>query len=455
MNKEIFREYDIRGIAERDLTPEVITSLGKGVGTYLIQHGCKAIAIGRDVRLSSKRLRDNLVDGLLSTGINVTDIGECPTPLLYFALHNLKVDGGIMITGSHNPAEYNGFKIALGTITIYGEEIQKVRELIELQAFEVGAGELSRDCVFDAYIQEIQAAFGTLSKPIKVVVDSGNGTASILMPEIYEMLGCEVLPLYCDVDGRFPNHHPDPTVEEYLQDLIRKVRESGADLGIAFDGDSDRIGAVDENGRIIWGDELMIVYARQILQEHPAATFVAEVKCSKKLYDEIEKLGGKAIMWKAGHSLIKAKMKETKAKMAAEMSGHVFFADRYYGYDDAIYAGARLLEICAESDLKLSEMLQDLPETFSTPELRVDCPEKTKFEVVRKAQDFFASHYNAVTIDGVRVIFDDGWGLIRASNTQPVLVLRFEADSPQRLQEIRSLMEERLEKIIRQVSSGV
>ena len=455
MNKNIFREYDVRGIADRDLTPDVVTDLGKAVGTYLLNHECSSAALGRDVRLSSKRLRDNLAGGLVSTGIDVIDIGECPTPLLYYALHHLETDGGVMITGSHNPADYNGFKIAVGKATIYGDQIQELLKLIESQSFESGEGKVRRAYVLEDYLKELQESFGKLSKPIKVVVDSGNGTAGILMPETYEALGCEVIPLYCRVDPNFPNHHPDPTVEKNLQDLIKTVKENRADLGIAFDGDSDRIGVVDENGRIIWGDELMILYARQILQENPNATFVAEVKCSKNLYNEIERLGGHAIMWKAGHSLIKAKMKETNAKMAAEMSGHIFFADRYYGYDDAIYAGARLLEICADSEQKLSEMLQDLPQTFSTPEIRIDCPEETKFEVVRQTQDYFSQNYNTVTIDGVRVIFDDGWGLVRASNTQPVLVLRFEADTDDRLQEIRSLIEDKLDEIIQQVSLGV
>jgi len=455
MNTQIFREYDVRGVADRDLTPEVVTNLGKAVGTYLSNRGCARITIGRDVRLSSKRLRDNLLEGLLSTGIDVADIGECPTPLLYYALHKLETDGGVMITGSHNPAEYNGFKVAAGKATIYGDQIQELRKLIESGSYTTGKGRLQYCSVLEEYLDELRSSFGRLNRPVRVVVDSGNGTASILMPEAYEALGCEVIPLYCEVDGNFPNHHPDPTVEAYLQDLIRAVREHGADLGIAFDGDADRIGIVAEDGRIIWGDELMILYARQILREHPGATFVAEVKCSKNLFEEIERLGGRAVMWKAGHSLIKAKMKETGAKMAAEMSGHVFFADRYYGFDDAIYAGARLLEICAASGRKVSEMLSDLPRTSSTPEIRVECPEEIKFEVVRRAQEYFSREYEAVTIDGVRVVFDDGWGLVRASNTQPVLVLRFEADTEERLKEIRLLIENKLDEIIRQVTAEV
>jgi phosphomannomutase/phosphoglucomutase len=454
MNRDIFREYDIRGVADRDLTPDVIVNLGRAIGTYMGRLGCHVATLGRDVRLSSSRLRDSLVQGLLQTGIDLIDLGECPTPLLYYSLHKLETDGGVMITGSHNPADYNGFKVAVGKATIFGKEIQKLRNLIEKEDFEEGSGKLTERSLHGQYLEELAESIGRLSRPVRVAVDSGNGTASLMLPQAYEAIGCEVHPLYCEVNGHFPNHHPDPTVEANLKDLIQTVAETKSDLGIAFDGDSDRIGVVDEKGRVVWGDELMILYARQILKEHPNATFVAEVKCSKKLFTEIEKLGGHAVMWKAGHSLIKAKMKEIGAMMAAEMSGHVFFADRYYGFDDAVYAGARLLEICSNSRETLSEMLSDLPATFSTPEIRVDCPEEIKFEVVRRAQKFFSNRYKTVTIDGVRVLFEDGWGLVRASNTQPVIVLRFEADTKGRLAKIRSLVEDRLSEITRQVSSG-
>lgn len=455
MKSEIFREYDVRGIAETDLTAESIVTLGRAIGTYLMRNNCRSMALGRDVRLSSKRLRDNLTEGVLSTGLDVIDVGECPTPLLYFALHHLKADGGVMITGSHNPPEYNGFKIALGMSTIYGAQIQEIRKIRELGSFETGAGSLKETSVLVPYLDDVTGRFGRFSRRIRVVVDCGNGTGGLVAKELFEALGCEMIPLYCEVDGNFPNHHPDPTVEEFLQDLIHTVVDSKADLGIAFDGDSDRIGAVDNAGRIIWGDELMILYARTILKDYPGATVVAEVKCSKNLYDDIEKSGGKAVMWKAGHSLLKAKMKETGAMLGGEMSGHIYFADRYYGFDDAFYAGARLIEICADSDIPLSQMLDDLPVTYSTPEIRRDCPEELKFKIVKKAQEYFQKNYKAVTIDGVRVLFEDGWGLVRASNTQAILVLRFEAESEDRLNEIRSLIETKLDEFMNEESSGV
>ena len=360
-----------------------------------------------------------------------------------------------MITGSHNPPEYNGFKVSVGTATLHGPEIQVLREIADSEDFEVGRGTVEQEQVLERYVEEISSSFGVLQGKPHVVVDCGNGTAALAATRIYRNLGCRVDPLFCEVDGNFPNHHPDPTVEEFLQDLIREVRERKADLGLAFDGDSDRIGAVDDTGRIIWGDQLMILYSREILKEHPGATFIAEVKCSKNLYEDIQRHGGRAIMWKAGHSLIKAKLKEEKALLAGEMSGHMFFADRYYGFDDALYAGARLLEICSRSEQKLSQMLSDLPETFATPEIRVECPDSVKFEVVRQAQEEFSRSHETVTVDGVRIMFEDGWGLIRASNTQPALVLRFEAESPERLAQIRSLIEQKLDEIMNEAETGV
>ncbi|HLV00203.1 MAG TPA: phosphomannomutase/phosphoglucomutase [Acidobacteriota bacterium] len=455
MNEEIFREYDIRGVAERDLTNEVVELLGKAIGTRFRRDRRERVVVGRDVRLSSTRLRDALCEGLLASGMTITDIGECPTPVLYFALHNLAVDGGVMITGSHNPAEYNGFKVAIGQSTIYGQEIQGLLEIIRKGEFVEGEGKIETRSLTERYIEEISSAIGVLSRGPRVVVDCGNGTASLAAVSIYRKLGCDVIPLFCEVDGRFPNHHPDPTVPEFLEHLIGKVKDENAELGIAFDGDSDRLGIVDHQGRIIWGDELMILYSRDILSRHPGATFIAEVKCSQRLFDDIERNGGRAIMWKAGHSLIKAKMKEEQALMAGEMSGHMFFADEYFGYDDAIYAGARLLEICSRRGLLVSELLSDLPESFSTPEIRRDCPENIKFEVVKMAQQFFSQRYPTVTVDGVRVIFEDGWGLIRASNTQPVLVLRFESKSAEGLERIQAVVEDGLDAIMEKISQSV
>jgi len=453
MNPEIFREYDIRGIADKDLNDEVVVTLGRAVGTYLQRQGRNKLTLGRDCRLSSTRLRDRLTEGLLATGCRVTDIGVCPTPLLYFSLHRLDCDGGVMITGSHNPAEYNGFKVAQGKLTIYGDQIQEVREIAESGEFIEGAGEKEEVALLPEYHRYLAEAFGKLNNPPRVVVDAGNGTGALIAPQLYRDLGCEVIELYCTMDGNFPNHHPDPTVLENLQDLIQKVEQEKADLGIAFDGDSDRIGAVDDQGNVIWGDYLMILYSREILRRKPGATIIGEVKCSQNLYDDIEKHGGRGIMWKAGHSLIKAKMKEEDASFAGEMSGHMFFADRYFGYDDAIYGGARLLEILSESGQKISQMLADVPRVYSTPEIRVDCPESVKFEVVRRAQEFFAQRYETITVDGVRLLLDDGWGLVRASNTQPVLVLRFEAQSQERLEEIRSLIEDKVQEFIMAITA--
>ncbi len=448
LNQEIFREYDIRGVADRDLTDEVVELLGRAMGTYLKQAGCQHITLGRDCRLSSPRLRDSLSRGLLGTGLHITDIGVCPTPLLYFSLHELKPQGGIMITGSHNPAEYNGFKVAVGKATIYGEQIQQIGEIAGSGDFIQGEGSLEEVSLLSAYHQNLVGSLGVLQNPPRVVVDCGNGTASPVAPALYRDLGCEVIELYCTMDGHFPNHHPDPTVVDNLWDLIQRVRQSSADVGIAFDGDADRIGAIDDQGRVIWGDELMILFSRAILKEQPGATIIGEVKCSKNLYDDIEKRGGRGIMWKAGHSLIKAKMKEEGAALAGEMSGHMFFADRYFGYDDAVYAGARLLELISNNEQNMSQMLADVPKTYSTPEIRVDCSDQHKFEVVRRAREFFEKDYRTVSVDGVRVIFDDGWGLVRASNTQPALVLRFEAESQQRLDEIQALVEGKLEEFM-------
>jgi phosphomannomutase / phosphoglucomutase len=454
MNPEIFREYDIRGVADQDLTDGVVTTLGRSMGTYLRRAGCKRITLGRDCRLSSTRLRDRLVEGLLSTGLVIQDIGVVPSPLLYFSLHHLKPDGGIMITGSHNPAEYNGFKVALGKATIYGKEIQELLQIVRGGDYAKGEGCLEQVRIESDYLRDLEARLGELQQPPRVVVDAGNGTASDLAPRLYRSMGCEVIPLYCEMDGHFPNHHPDPTVVKNLQDLIQAVKAERADLGIAFDGDGDRIGAVDERGNIIWGDQLMILYSRDILQDRQGATIIAEVKCSMNLYNDIEQRGGNGIMWKTGHSLIKAKMKEEHAALAGEMSGHMFFADRYYGYDDAIYAGARLLEILSKTGRTISDLLADVPKTCTTPEIRVDCPDNLKFRVVEKMQEHFKSKYQTITVDGLRVVFEDGWGLVRASNTQPVLVLRYEAKSAGRLEEIQRLIEGKLEEVRQAITAA-
>ena len=447
----IFREYDIRGIADSELLSPDVQQLGLGLGTYLQRASGKKINVGRDCRLSSTRLRDALIQGLLASGCDVTDIGVVPTPVTYFSAQHLHADGAVMITGSHNPSEYNGFKSVCGAGTLHGESLQKVREIIEKGDFERGAGKLATVDVVAPYVEEVASQF-RFARRVKVVADAGNGTAGPVMHRIFEKLNVDVVEMYFDMDGRFPNHHPDPTVPTNLAKLVEKVRETGAELGIAFDGDADRIGAIDEHGNGVFGDMLLLIYAREILTRKPGATFIGEVKCSQLMYDEINRRGGHAIMYKTGHSLIKAKMKEEHAELAGEMSGHMFFADRYRGYDDALYSACRLIEIVAASGKPLSAQLAGVPKTVSTPEIRVDCPDEIKFDVVARVAEHFKRTHKTVDIDGVRVLFPEGWGLLRASNTQPVLVMRFEASSPELLNDYQQCLEQVLEVAKRAVN---
>lgn len=442
----IYREYDIRGIAGVDFDDGFVEALGRAMGTKWLSKNISRAVVARDCRLSSPGYHKILKQAIRSTGVDVIDIGECPSPLMYFSVHHLDLMGGVVITGSHNAADYNGFKICVGKTTIHGEEIQELRGIVEAGEFARGEGSEEAYPIIPAYQGFLEEQFGRAGEGVKVVVDSGNGTGGPVGPGVFRSMGCEVTELYSEPDGRFPNHHPDPTVEANMQDLIKAVRENGADLGIAFDGDSDRIGAVDGEGRIIWGDEMLVVFARSILEKNPGATVVSEVKCSQRLYDDIEKHGGNGIMWKVGHSLLKAKMKETGALVAGEMSGHIFFADRYYGYDDAVYAGARLIEIVANSSQTLAEMLSDLPKTVFTPEIRVECGDDIKFELATRALARFRDMgLEVIDVDGVRVLFENGWGLIRASNTQPALVMRFEADNEENLASYRQTVETELE----------
>ena len=440
LKSTIFREYDIRGVAEQELLSDDIALLGQAFGTYMQRHAGKNITLGRDTRLSSPRLRDALMRGLKASGCHVTDLGVVPTPVLYYSVVHLKTDGGIMITGSHNPPEFNGFKAVCGESTIHSESIQELRRMIEQGDLERGEGtEKSADLV-TPYVEDVASQF-RFPRRIRVVFDAGNGTGGPVMHRILERLNADATEMFFEMDGHFPNHHPDPTVPANLETLIAKVRETGADLGIAFDGDTDRIGAVDERGDVIYGDQLMIIYGREILTRKPGATFIGEVKCSQLLYDDLAARGGNPIMWKTGHSLIKAKMKETKAELAGEMSGHMFFADRYYGYDDALYAACRLMEIVAQSGKPLSSQLAGLPKTVTTPEIRFDCPDEMKFAVVHAAKEALQKRYKTLDVDGVRVLFAHGWGLVRASNTQPVLVMRFEASTPELLREYHGEVE--------------
>ncbi len=455
----LFREYDLRGIVGQDLTEDMAEQVGRAYCTHVKDRQVNTVSVGRDGRLSSPMLHRGLVRGLLAGGLNVIDIGICPSPLVYFSLFQLPVDGGIMITGSHNAAEYNGFKICVGKEAIHGEEIQALREVVERRSYVSGAGRLSEHPIIPDYLAYLKRSFaGVKAGHLHVVIDCGNGVAALVAKEALELLGCTVTGLYCELDGRFPHHHPDPTVLENLSDVRQAVKDQKADVGIAYDGDADRIGAVDEQSEVLWGDRLMVVYARDILAAKPGSAIISEVKASQSLYDDIAAHGGRPIMWKTGHSLIKAKMKEESAVLAGEMSGHMFFADRYFGYDDAIYASCRLIEILAKRRQPLSALVADLPETVVTPEIRVDMPDAVKFEVVQGIRARFERYLAAkqglgpsklllrdvVTIDGVRAVFEQGWGLIRASNTQPALVLRFEAVSAEQMALIRGLIEAEL-----------
>jgi len=447
VNPVVFREYDIRGVAGTDLTEETVELVGRALGTQVREAGGRTVVVGRDVRLSGPAFHRAALAGLTAAGCDVVDLGVVPTPLTYFAAKTLPVDGLCMITGSHNPPEYNGMKIGVGPSTLYGEGIQAILRQIQAGRFASGAGTVKAHDIVTPYQDHVVGNIKLGERKLKVVVDAGNGTGGVAIP-VFQRLGLEVVPLFVEPDGRFPNHHPDPTVEKNLEHLKAKVLETRADLGIAYDGDSDRVGAVDEKGQVLWGDQLMILFSRAILAERPGAAIVGEVKCSFTMYDDIAKHGGRAIMWKAGHSLIKAKMKEEHAELAGEMSGHIFFGHRWLGFDDGIYSSARLVELLSKTDQPLSALLADVPRTFSTPELRVDCPEEKKFELVRRAQAWFSARYKTITVDGVRVEFPDGWGLVRASNTQPILVLRFEATSEARLAEIRALVEGQVTRLL-------
>lgn len=448
MNPNIFREYDIRGKYPEDLNKETAYELGTAFGNYYRLKGAKKISIGHDCRLSYPDLKDGVIKGLLESGIKIYDVGMVPTPLLYFSIFELELDGGIQITGSHNPPEYNGFKVCLGKSTIHGEEIQKIRGIHETGDFIKSEGSLEEVDITTPYLKYLSTNLRPGDIKRKVVVDAGNGVGGLVGPDVYRAMGVDVVRLFCEPDGNFPNHHPDPTIPEYLVHLKKAVEDSAADLGIAFDGDADRIGVVDREGNIIWGDQLMIIFSRDILRNNPGSPIIGEVKCSQVLYDDIEKHGGVPIMWKAGHSLIKAKMRETGALFSGEMSGHLFFSDRYFGFDDAIYAGARLLEILTTQEKSVRDLLEGVPKMVNTPEIRMDCPDDKKFMVVKTLVEEFKKEYEVIDVDGARVLFDGGWGLIRSSNTQPVLVLRFEAVDEKRLEEIRGIFMEKLEKVL-------
>lgn len=448
MNQAIFREYDIRGIVGDDLNVETVKVLAKAIGTFFRVNNAKKIAVGFDARKSSPEFCEILTKGLNETGGDVIRIGRVPTPVLYHTVYTKNVDGGVMITGSHNPSNHNGFKICLGKQTLFGSQIQKIKKIALSGNFAKGNGTSENIEVLENYQKDILSKINFGERKLKVAVDAGNGMGGITAVPIYKQLDVEVIELFTTPDSNFPNHEPDPSQEKNLQTLISTVVEKKADLGIAFDGDADRITVIDETGKIIWGDELLILFVRDILPKFPNRAVIAEVKCSQTLFDEIEKCGGIPVMSKAGHSIIKAKLKETNAILAGEMSGHIFFADRFYGFDDACYAGARLLEIISKTEKPLSELLSDLPKTFSTPEIRIPCSEEKKSKVVAKITEEFSATNRVITTDGARIIFKNGWGLVRPSNTQAILVLRFEADSESGLREIRETVENRVEELV-------
>jgi phosphomannomutase/phosphoglucomutase len=448
MNPTVFREYDIRGVVDQDITVDDVRRLGRAWGTYLRRQGRDTAVLGYDTRASSPAFRDAMTEGLVATGIHVVDIGTVTTPIFYWSRIHLGIDGGVMITASHNPAEFNGFKLALGPATLYGREIQAVRALMEAGTFADGSGSVRREDPVPAYLAMLRDKIRLGPRRLRVVVDTGNGTASLFAEDIFRGWGCETVGLFTTPDPTFPHHHPDPVVAKNLTHLIRAVRAEGADVGIAFDGDGDRIGVVDETGRIIWGDRLMILYWREILPRYPGTRAIVEVKCSKTLIDEIERLGGRPEFYKTGHSLIKARMREIGAVFTGEMSGHMFFADEYYGFDDAFYAAGRLLRILSHTDRPLSALLADVPELAATPEVRIPCPDDQKFAVVDRLVAHFRARYPVVDVDGVRVNYPYGWGLVRASNTQPALVARAEADTVEHLRGIEADIEEALASVL-------
>lgn len=442
MNSSIFREYDVRGLHETDLTTPVVTDLGRAFGTMVRRQGLKTIALGRDFRPSSPRLATALEAGLLEAGCDVIRVGVLPTPGLYWSIVHLSTDAGVQVTGSHNPSEYNGFKMNLGLASIHGEQIQVLRKMIEARDFDLAERESergeSRDYPTESAYMDMLVSKIQVQKKLKVVLDAGNGCAGPVAPGVFRRVGCDVVELFTEPDGSYPNHQPDPTVEANMQDLIRKVKETGADLGIGYDGDADRVGAVDEFGRIVWGDQILAILAREVLLKYPGAPIVFDVKCSQGLEEDILAHGGRPIMARTGHSVMKARMKEENAPLAGELSGHIFYQDEYFGFDDAIYVSLRLLRIVAGSGTTLGALLDSVPQYVATPEIRLETTDEEKFAIVERVKEHFEKDHEVIAIDGARIKFGDGWGLVRASNTQPVLVVRFEAKTKARLAEIQS-----------------
>lgn len=444
----ILREYDIRGIVDETLTTDDAYFVGKGLATIAQQRGKgSTICVGYDGRLSSPKLKDALIEGLISAGAKAIDIGVCPTPQLYFSVYHFEAAGGIMVTGSHNPPHHNGFKMMIGQDSFFGKDINYLGEIVERGSCIDGTGSCHKESIEEDYLEELVETFSSAleQRPLKVAWDAGNGASGRLVEKLCAELPGEHIPLFTEIDGNFPNHHPDPTVKENLEDLINVVKQEKCDLGIAFDGDGDRLGVVDGNGNIVWGDQLMILYAFEILDLYPGATIIADVKASQSLFDKIKQGGGKPIMWKTGHSLIKAKMKETGAQLAGEMSGHLFFHDEYYGFDDGLYAAIRLLRIVSEQDEPFAEIVAMLPKTITTPEIRIECDETRKFTIVEEVKQRLQQEGATVNdIDGVRVTTPSGWWLLRASNTQAALVVRCESDTEEGLEILKNMVTDQL-----------
>ncbi|MDR2528748.1 MAG: phosphomannomutase/phosphoglucomutase [Synergistaceae bacterium] len=446
LSPNIFREYDIRGEADSELTDEVIRIIGKSYGTWLLERGVKKIALGGDVRLSTERIRRAAAEGVTSTGVQVTDVGVVTTPMLYWSLHHLNLDGAIMVTGSHNPANMNGLKLAFGKTTIWGDEVQEIRRIAERGKFATTEKPrtVERADIIGAYISMLTSKIRLGPRKLKVVCDSGNGTAGEAVRRFLAAVGCECVSLFAEPDGRFPNHHPDPQKRENLAVLIEKVRQMGADAGFGFDGDADRLGVVDERGEVVFGDRLMGLYWAEILEKHPGAEVIVEPKCSMALPEEVERLGGRVVWWKSGHSVIKAKMKEINALFAGELSGHMFFADEYYGFDDSFYAAGRLLRILSNTSKTLSQLMTPIPLYPATEEARVACPDAEKFKVIENIRDKALKEYKGLTLDGVRILYPDGWGLVRASNTQPVITTRCEGKDKKSLRFVMDDVKKRI-----------
>jgi phosphomannomutase/phosphoglucomutase len=440
MNQVIFREYDIRARVDLDLNRQEVFHLGRAMGTYFRWQGQRSLVVGQDCRLSSPEWQQHLVKGLIASGCRVMDIGVCPTPVLNFAIRHLQAEGGVMVTASHNPPEFNGFKIYDGFHSVCGDEIQKIQRIARAEDFFNEIGSVESFEVVSAYQDHLYNDL-KLHRPLRLGMDAGHGAAGPVALPLFRRLGCEVWPLYCGMDGRFPAHDPDPTIAANLADLQTLVCEQRLDLGVAYDCDGDRLGVVGPEGEIIWGDQLLVLFSRAILREHPGSTIIGEVKCSQRFFDDVAQNGGRPLIWKTGNSSIEKKMMKEEALLAGEMSGHFFFTDRYFGFDDAIYATGRLLELLTLENRSIAELLADLPTAAITPEIRLDCPDEVKFQVVEKLKSRLSGQFPILDIDGLRLQHPAGWGLVRASNTQPALVLRFEGKTDEDLEEIRRLIE--------------